>query len=217
MRNTLVVAGVAVAALGASAVIAVAWLFPPESTGEAVSAPQRESPTLPEQPTQGFASQVIRGEHDGADSLRAEAPPPPVPPEPQGIEDGGVAPQPESDYSWKYGSSSEEQLARVLAELDGKLQQRADDLILRRFDAGLYDEFPVAGQPIDKLIAQHRPEGLLGQLRVKLDTSSNAATSQTTPLSVQVVTLPRGEFPELYELYDERGWLQRRLGTSQKP
>lgn len=217
MRNTLLAAGIAVAALGVSAVIAAAWLFPPESQGEAVAAPQRASQALGEQQAPAFTSQVTPGEHADAYSLRAEAPPPPAPPEPQGIEDGGVAPQPERDYSWKYGRSSEEQLARALAELDGKLQQRADDLILRRFDAGLYEEFPVDGRPLDKLIAQHKPEGLLGQLRVKLDTSSNAATSQTTPLSVQVVTLPRGEFPELYELYDERGWLQRRLGTSQKP
>jgi len=155
---------------------------------------------------------------DGAAAARVAAPvepPPPPPREPGGIEEDGAQPLPTADFSWKYAELGPEELERLLAELEGSVQLASDKEILQRFEDGRFVEREVdPGDPraLQDIVRSLAPADEIHQTRIVMDPASvGAATVDMRAQAVQIVSLPRDQFPGLYALADERDWLRRFL------
>jgi hypothetical protein len=151
---------------------------------------------------------------------RNAAPPAPAPPEPQGIEDGAGAPEPELDFGWKYGGWSEAELKARLATLESELQLALDREFLPRFEQGRFDERRVARddkRSVQEVLAEHGADDPLCRVWPVFDpASASGPTAEQRLLSVRVVCLSRSEFAGLAAQADERRWLRGRLASDPK-
>jgi hypothetical protein len=207
-----------IALIGAGALAAAA--FWPSDRGEG-AAPRAQAP---EESGPGPAPAGIGAAEDlappAADVAREAAPvePPPPAPEPDGIEDGGHAPAPEQDHSAKYAGLAPAELARGLADLEGRIQLECDREFADRFRSGRYVEHAVAPddrERFQELLAAPSAKGWLRRARPVLEEPrEGGATADVRFRAVQVVELPPDEFPALYALAAERDWLRRFLAPS---
>jgi hypothetical protein len=159
------------------------------------------------QPDDAFPAPTSEPEREAL----AEPPPPPAPPEPEGLEDGAKPKQPELDFSESYARYTYAEMESALANLDAEVRARLEEIANARIEQGRFES--VAIEPGDRrtseeLLKAHESADELRVVRVAAD-ADGAAPAR--PSALQIVSLGRAEYPELYALAAERDWLRKFL------
>lgn len=183
------------------------------------SAPQVATPTAATRPDTAEQKRDFRSEVIPADSrelagdsaaTRTDAPVPPPVREPDGIEDGGVSPQPALDFRWKYAASTREELLRARGDLEAALDQQVETLCGESFARGEFEKVSLGARARDVVVREQLPLGQLGTVR-DAPPLPDANGKPVPSNAIEVVRLGKANHPELYELYDELHWLEQEL------
>jgi hypothetical protein len=150
------------------------------------------------------AAPVTVRQDPAQDSERvAIAAPPPKPR--KGIEDVGAAPI-GIDYRPRYAHVAREALLEKLTQLENDVETTSGKLFEERFAANKFTTQPIAandGRALDEIIESLTAERELCSTRLVM----SGTAAERRPQAVQIVCLPRAQFPELYAMVDERDWL----------
>ncbi|MCY3003600.1 MAG: hypothetical protein NTV21_17530 [Planctomycetota bacterium] len=215
-RNPVVWLGIVMVLGGIVATVAAYVLLAEPRRGSAPEFAVSTAATRPNTAEQkrDFRSEVIPADSRelAADSAatRSDAPVPPPAREPDGIEDGGVAPQPALDFRWKYAASTHEELLRARGDLETALDQQVESLCGEYFARGEFEKVPLGSRARDAVVRVLLPRGQLGTAR----DAAAVPDSNGKPVpsnAIEVVRLGKANHPELYELYDEFHWLEQEL------
>jgi hypothetical protein len=178
----------------------------------AVPAAATGAPTAEAQ--RDFRSEVIRADTRepaaNAGDAREGVPAPPPAREPDGIEDGGVAPQPALDFRWKYAASTFEELVRARGELEAALEQQVESVCSECFTRGEFEKVSLGSRGREAVVRELLPRGQLGTAR-DAPPIPDANGKPVPSNALEVVRLFKANHPELYELSDELHWLEQEL------
>ena len=130
--------------------------------------------------------------------------------EPDGLEDGGVAPQPALDFRWKYAASTHEELVRARGELETALDGQVESRCAEAFARGEFTKVTLGARDRAGILRELLPRGQLGTARDGAPLAD--ANGRPVPSNaIEVVRLEKANHPELYELADELHWLEQEL------
>lgn len=214
-RNPVLWLGIVTVLGGITATVAAYVLLadPGRGTAPEFAAPTALRPeTTPDK--RDFRSEVIPADSRelaaNAKEAREGVPAPPPAREPDGIEDGGIAPQPALDFRWKYAASTHEELVRARGDLETALDQQVESLCSGYFTRGEFEKVPLGARARDAVVREWLPLGQLGTARDAAPIPA-ANAQPVASNAIEVVRLGKANHPELYELYDELHWLEQEL------
>ena len=179
---------------GAPPAAPVAPTVAPSPAPRSTEAPDAVEPAAP----------VVVRQEPGQDSERVAITAPPPKPR-KGIEDVGAAPV-GVDYAPRYKHVAREALLEKLTQLENDVETTSGKLFEERFAANKFTTQPIAandGRALDEIIESLTAERELCSTRLVM----SGTAAERRPQAVQIVCLPRAQFPELYAMVDERDWL----------
>ncbi|MBM3989489.1 MAG: hypothetical protein FJ298_00620 [Planctomycetes bacterium] len=134
----------------------------------------------------------------------------PPPPEPDGLEDGGLAPHPEGDFGWKYARASADELRHARRKLVQDYERELARCVERRTRTGSFEEASCEGLDIESLLAELSASGVPHALvTVPLQRPIRCADDAQGASAVRWMRLERCDENALYALADELEWLAR--------
>lgn len=215
-RNPVVWLGI-VLVLGGIVATAAAYVLlaePRRGSTPEFAAPTAATRSEADETKRDFRSEVIPADSREPAAVAGDAregvPAPPPAREPDGIEDGGVAPQPALDFRWKYAASTHDELLRARGELETALDQQVESLCSECFTRGEFEKVSLGSRARDAVVRELLPRSQLGTARDAAPLPD--ANGKPVPSNaIEVVRLPKANHPELYELSDELHWLEQEL------
>lgn len=104
----------------------------------------------------------------------------------------------------QYGGLSTAELRELLARVEQDVTEQRRILFVDRFNRGIYAIQVPGAPPLNR--PDPDPRG-----RLPLQETRTATDMETGRIEAHIATLPIEEYPDLYDLLDERDWLKARL------
>jgi hypothetical protein len=172
------------------------------SASAAAASPAHEAPAAAV-PAAVSAAEAIQRE---AATENERVPASAAPPKPRkGIEDVGAVPV-GIDYTPRYEHVAHGALLERLTRLEDSVDEKSNQLFAERFASGKFTTHAIAAndaRAVEEIVESLTEERQLCSTRLVM----SGTASDRRPQAIEIVCLPRAEFPELYALVDERDWL----------